>query len=84
MIENNPIDAVFNFKYLGNMVDNEGRINTTVCHRIKIGNSAHDASSRALRSRLIGHITKMKTYSVDQSSFTEVKRGHRQKMEKET
>ena len=34
-IEDNSFDAVNKFRYLGNMIDNEGSINTTIHDRIQ-------------------------------------------------
>ena len=54
-IADNSFDAFNKFRYLGNMVDNEGCINTTIHDRIQTGNRAQYANSRLLR-----HNTKIK------------------------
>ena len=46
--EDNSFDAVNKFRYLGNMIDNEGSINTTIHDRIQIGNRTYYANSRLL------------------------------------
>ena len=59
-IEGNSFDAINKFRYLGNTIDNEGHINTTIHDKIQIGNKAYYANSSLLRSKLVSCNTKIK------------------------
>ena len=61
-IEDNSFHAVNKFRYLGNIIDNEVFINTTIHDRIQIGNRAYYANSRLFRSKFISRNRKIKTY----------------------
>ncbi len=56
----NSFDAVNKFRYLGNMIDNEGPINTTTRDRIQIGNTSYYANTRLFRNKLVSCNTKIK------------------------
>jgi hypothetical protein len=55
-------ERVSSFKYLGNVINKEGRISECVKDRIHIGNSAYAANYHMLKSRIIKRSVKMQIY----------------------
>jgi hypothetical protein len=53
---------VNNFVYLGNVIDNENRINKCVKERIQAGNKANFANNKLFKNKLISRSTKMQIY----------------------
>ncbi|KAI5708261.1 hypothetical protein M8J77_019306 [Diaphorina citri] len=54
--------GVTQFKYLGEVVDNTGKIGNAIKERLQIGNRAYFANQTLLKNRLITRKTKMKIY----------------------
>jgi hypothetical protein len=50
---NTIFGGVSNFKYLGNVIDNENKISSCVMERIQAGNKACYANLHILKSRII-------------------------------
>jgi hypothetical protein len=61
-IGNKTFEGVNNFVYLGNIIDNENRINKCVKERIQAGNKANFANNELFRNKLISRSTKMQIY----------------------
>jgi len=55
-------ERVSSFKYFGNVINEEGRINECVKDRIQIGNRAYAASHHMLKSKIIKRSVKMQIY----------------------
>jgi hypothetical protein len=53
---------VNHFVYLGNIIDNENRINKCVKGRIQAGNKANFANNELFKNKLISRSTKMEIY----------------------
>jgi len=52
-------ERVSNFKYLGNVINNEGRISEYVKDRIQVWNRAYAANHHTLNSNIIKRLVKM-------------------------
>uniref|UniRef100_A0A8D9B1A7 Craniofacial development protein 2 n=1 Tax=Cacopsylla melanoneura TaxID=428564 RepID=A0A8D9B1A7_9HEMI len=61
-MENVTYKAVTQFKYLGELINNEGRPSAAIKERIQIGNRAYFANISLLKNKLISRKTKMKIY----------------------
>jgi hypothetical protein len=61
-VGNKTFEGVNNFVYLGNVIDNENRINKCVKERIQAGNKANFANNKLFRNKLISRSTKMQIY----------------------
>jgi len=57
-------EIVSSFKYLGNAINEEGRIRECVKDRIKTGNRAYAANHRMLQSKIIKRSVKMQIYKM--------------------
>jgi len=55
-------EGVSNFRYLGNVIDKEGRISECVKDRIQAGNKAYAANYHMLKSKIIKRSVKMQIY----------------------
>jgi hypothetical protein len=55
-------ERVSSFKYLGNVINKEGRISEYVKDRIQVGNRAHAANNHMLKSKIIKRSVKMQIY----------------------
>ncbi|KAI5752917.1 hypothetical protein M8J77_021772 [Diaphorina citri] len=55
-------NGVANFKYLGEIVSNDGRTSTAIKERLQSGNRAYFANLRLLKNKLITRKTKLKIY----------------------
>jgi hypothetical protein len=55
-------ERVSSFKYLGNVINEEGRINECVKFRIQIGNRGYAASHHMLKSKIIKRSVKMQIF----------------------
>ena len=53
---------VSTFKYLGNVIHKEGRINECVKDRIQVGNIAYEANHHRLKSKIIKRSAKTQIY----------------------
>lgn len=62
VIDNVTYKAVAQFKYLGEQVNNEGRISAAIRERLQSGNRAYFANSTLLKNKLISRRTKMTIY----------------------
>ena len=55
-------DTVPSFKYLGNVIHNEGRISKCVKDRIQVGNRSYAANYYMLKSKIMRTAVKMQIY----------------------
>jgi hypothetical protein len=62
-VGNKTFEEVNNFVYLGNMIDDENRINKCVKERIQAGNKANFANNKLFKNKLISRSTKMQNNS---------------------
>jgi hypothetical protein len=53
---------VSSFRYLGNVIDKEGRIGECIKDRIQAGNKAYAANYHMLKSKIINRSVKMQIY----------------------
>jgi hypothetical protein len=53
---------VSSFKYLGNVINEEGRISECVKDRTQTGNRAHAANHHMIKSRIIKRSVKIQMY----------------------
>jgi hypothetical protein len=58
-IGNKTFEGVNNFVYLGNIIDNENRINKSVKERIQGGNKAYFVNKKLFKNKLISRSSKM-------------------------
>jgi hypothetical protein len=61
-VGNKTSEGVNNFIYLGNIIDNENRINKCVRERTQAGNKAYFANNKLFRNKFISRSTKMQIY----------------------
>ena len=61
-IEGNSREAANNFRYLGDMMDNEEWMNTKIQDGIQIGNCAYCTINRLLTRKLINRNTNIKVH----------------------
>jgi hypothetical protein len=61
-IGNKTFEGANNFVYLGDIMDNENRINKRVKERIQAGNKANFANIKLFKNKLISRNTKMRIY----------------------
>ena len=55
-------ETVSSFKYLGNVIDNEGRFSECLKDRMQTGNRAYIANYYMLKSKIIKRAVKMQIY----------------------
>lgn len=55
-------EGVSQFRYLGNIIDNEGRMDTTIKDRIQAGNKAYFANLKLMKSKLLTRKSKILIY----------------------
>ena len=56
------LETVPSFKYLGNVIDKEGRISECVKDRIQAGNRTNAANYYIIKSKIIKRVVKMQIY----------------------
>jgi hypothetical protein len=57
-------ESMSSFKYLGNVINKDGRISECVKHRIQVGTRAYAANHNMLKSKIIKRSVKMQMYKM--------------------
>ncbi|KAJ4450075.1 hypothetical protein ANN_01482 [Periplaneta americana] len=67
--EQNVFQGVAKFRYLGNIMDNEIKMNATIKDRIQAGNKAYFANQKLLKSKILTRTDKIRIYKISIRSF---------------